>query len=158
MLQGLLTRFVSIFCLIAQLGLASSAAAMPADPCFHADAATHTLLHLDQLPDGDVTIYHRFVPSPNYTLSDIKASLRIYSGDARALPLTKVEWKDPKGLTAPCRPVEGGCVIRNEYSTVGTLLASTHEFNISGEGRIPGTYTAIASYCTSQYGNACTGV
>jgi hypothetical protein len=155
--HGLPTLVVSIVCLIAQLGLASSAAATPADSYFCADAGTDTPLDLDQLPDADVTIYHKFLPSPNYTLSDIKASLKIYSGDARALPLTKVEWKDPEGLTARCRPVEGGCVIHNDYSTVGTLLASTHEFNISGEGRLPGTYTAIASYCTSQYGTACIG-
>ncbi len=106
-------------------------------------------------PTGYVS--YQFIPGPSYTQSDTRALLRI-SGDASGVPLTQVEWRDPLGAKASCRPLLGGCIIRNGYSAVGTLISSTHEFDIGGQGRLSGTYTAIASYCTSQYGMACVGM
>ncbi len=99
---------------------------------------------------------YRFLPSPAYKQSDVKASLEI-TGDAFGLPLTEVEWRDPSGGYASCRPLLGGCVIRNTYSSTGVLVAVTHEFLIAGQGRRSGTYLAIARYCTHTVGAGCWG-
>ena len=97
---------------------------------------------------GNATVTYQFLPSPNYTQADIKALLKIASADYNALPRTDVTWQDPQGNTVSCRPAGGGpCTIHNDYSANGSLLAATHEFYISGQQRVPGTYTAVASYC-----------
>jgi hypothetical protein len=108
---------------------------------------------------GDATVTYQFLPSPNYTQADIKALLKIASADYNALPRTDVTWKDPQGNTVSCHPVGGGgCTIYNEYSANGSLLSATHEFYISGQQRVPGTYTAVASYCyPDPWTHICTG-
>lgn len=107
---------------------------------------------------GDGLISHQFIPDPDYAQDDAKALLRIASADVYALPRTDVDWKDPQGNTIHCRPVGGGCIIRNEYSANGSLIASTHEFYIAGQGRVAGTYTAIAKYCyPDPYTHVCYG-
>ena len=100
---------------------------------------------------------HQFLPSPNYTQSDIKALLKI-NGDLLGLPINHVEWETPQGTTAYCHPIDplgGGCTTYNEYSANGIRISSTWEFFISGQQRPSGTYTAIVTGCTWQIGNTC---
>lgn len=101
---------------------------------------------------------YEFIPGPAYTQDDVKALLRVATADVYALPLTDVEWRDPQGNIAQCRPSSGGCVIRNQYSSNGSLIASTHEFYIAGEHRKPGVYLAIVKYCyPDPYIRLCVG-
>lgn len=97
--------------------------------------------------NGDGLISYQFIPDPDYTQNDAKALLKIATADYNALPRTDVDWKDPQGRAVSCHPTGGGCTIHNEYSANGSLIASTHEFYIAGQGRVAGTYTAIAKYC-----------
>jgi hypothetical protein len=107
----------------------------------------------------DVTIEYGFLPpGPNYTQAETKALLRMGLIGAGTFPRTDVDWKGPQGQAVSCHPTGGGCTIRNEYSANGSLIGATHEFWIAGQGRAPGTYTAIGKYCyPDPYIHVCTG-
>jgi hypothetical protein len=107
-------------------------------------------------PSDDYSTY-QFLPSPNYTQGDTKALLRI-EGDDFGLPMHQVDWENSQGTTVGCQPLGGGgCTIHNEYDGLGTWIASTWEFYISGQQRPSGTYTAIVTYCTYVSFHSCIG-
>lgn len=93
-----------------------------------------------------------FIPSPNYTLSDSKATLHTFGYTAPPYP-ARVDWLDPNGaLVAYCASSGCGASYDQQVATNGILVWRDFYFYIAGQGRAPGTYTAIAYFSPADGG------
>jgi len=95
------------------------------------------------LPIFAATNYtYNFEPSSNYTQSDTRAKLKIYTDLSGSPDSSKVIWLDPQGN--PISACSGSCVISDSgYTANGGLDWREFYFYISGEQRPSGIYTAI---------------